>query len=384
MTSFAPATSPITHDRALDIAAAAPAFRPAEDDATELAAHLAACSDCARRVARMRTDLAAIGHVDPPVSPRLHDRIREAAVTAPRTGPSLAGVMILSTLVAVALIGASIGVGALQRTRLPVSPQAVSVLPEDPLDTIRWHTDTVDLAAHDFWIEANGLRFTGVAKPHLNSDPGDATQWTLEVEWGEHGREQRLNLYFGGNETAWWLEEIRAYDGSDTRPDWAIEAFRTRPIKPATTPLGAVFTGDLDFNNIPSATGPVAIHIGGVRIASHRPDLVNDLPGSRKLAGDSENPFRPGGPLHCSGILQLPPQAAEMRLLALGYALSWRLERKTGSNTGFSEAAPRAPAIGFISDTAVGSSGELIVFVQDPAAPFGEPATFPDDCAGGS
>jgi hypothetical protein len=384
MTAFAPASSPVTHDRALDLAAAAPPFRPTDEEATELAAHLATCPDCGRRVARMRTDLTAIGRVDPPVSAQLHDRIREAAVTRPRTGPGLAGIVLAFVLVAVALIGASIGVGALLGTRVPVAPEAVLTLPEDPLDTLRWHTDTVDLAAHTFWIDANGLRFIGVAKPMLHSDPGDATRWTLEASWTEQGREQRLDLYFGGNETAWWLAEIRAYDGSDAGPKWAIAEFQSQAIKPATTPLGAVYSGDLDFHDIPSATGPVAIHLGGVRIASHRPDLVNDLPGSRRLAGDSANPFNAGGPLHCSGILQLPPQAAEARLLALGYALSWRLERKTGDMTGFSQPIARAPAQGSISDTAVGTSGELIVFVQDPAAPFGDPATLPEDCASGS
>ncbi len=382
MTVFATA-APLTHDQALDLAAAAPVFRPTEREAADLRGHLDGCADCNRSVARMRTDLAAIGRVDPPVSPRLHDRIREAAVTAPRTGPGLAGIVIAFVLVAVALIGASIGVGALLGTRVPVAPEPGLTLPVDPNDTVRWHTDTVDLTAHTFWIDANGLRFSGVAKPTLNSDPGDATRWTLEASWMEQGHEQRLNLYFGGDATAWWLAEIRAYDGSDTQPDWAIEEFRTQQIKPAIAHLGAVFSGDLDFSGIPSATGPVDIHLSGVRIASHRPDLVNDLPGSRKLAGDAQNPFNPGGPLHCSGILQLPPQAAEARLLALGYALSWRLERKTGSNTGFSEAAPRAPTTGFISDTAVGSSGELIVFVQDPAAPSGDPATLPPDCAAG-
>ena len=45
---------------------------------------------------------------------------------------------------------------------------------------------------------------------------------------------------------------------------------------------------------------------------------------------------------------------------------------------------PRAPETGFISDTAVGTSGELIVFVQDPVAPFGDPAARPNDCAAGS
>lgn len=384
MTASAASTPAMSHERALDVAALATAFRPADDEAAELASHLAVCEACTRRVARMRSDLAALGRIDPPVSPRLHDRIREAAVTQPRSGPSLAGIVILFALLAVALVGASIGVGALQGTRLPVSPEAAQMLPDDPNDTVRWHTDTVDLAAHSFWIDANGLRFSGVAKPELNSDPGDATRWTLEVGWQEHGRNQRLNLDFGADDTAWWLDAISAYDGSAKEPTWAAMDLRTIQPRPATTPLGAVFSGDLDFNDIPSATGPVDIHLGGVRILSHRPDLVNDLPGSRKLKGDAENPFNPGGALHCSGILQLPPQAAEVRLLALGYALSWRLERQTGSNTGFSEAAPRAPSTGFISDTAVGTSGELIVFVEDPAAPFGDAAALPPDCATGS
>jgi hypothetical protein len=114
-------------------------------------------------------------------------------------------------------------------------------------------------------------------------------------------------------------------------------------------------------------------------------DIVSEpLGGGIKLNGDGDDPFRPGGQLACSGILQLAPPAAEARLRALGYRLSWRLDRKTGPNTGFAEAMPQAPTTGFISDTAVGTSGELIVFVQDPTAPDGDPATLPPGCAAGS
>jgi hypothetical protein len=218
----------------------------------------------------------------------------------------------------------------------------------------------------------------------LSSDPGDKTRWTLEATWAEHAREQRLNIYFAGTEEGWRIDQIWVYDGSDTRPEWAMLDYAQAAIRPATTPMGAVFSGDIDARGIPSATGPVSVHLGGLRIAVHRPDLIFDPAGARVLKGDGEDPFRPGGPLRCSGILQLAPRAAEARLIALGYALSWRFERSTGPNTGFGEAMPRAPETGFISDTAVGSSGELIVFVQDPAAPFGDPATLPSDCAAGS
>lgn len=375
----------IPHERALEIVAAAPAFRPIGAEAEALRRHLGACPACASSAARMRAELAAIGRADPAVSPRLHDLIREAAVTKPRTGPSLAGIVVVLALIAVGVVGASIGVGALTRPDPPVEQPRAAVVAPEPGDALFWSTDTVDMAARTFWIDANGERFTGVATPRLTSDPGDAARFTLEASWTEHDREQRLFLYFGRDEQAWWIDRVAVYDGAVANPDWASFDFGGLAGRPATTPLGAAFTGDLVVNDIPSATGPVDLHLGGVRIAVHQPDLVMDHPGSHVLAGDGENPFRPGGSLRCSGILQLPPQAAEARLLVLNYALSWRLERSTGPNTGFSQAMARAPDRGYISDTAVGSSGELIVFVQDPTAPLMDAAaTLPPDCASGS
>ena len=47
----------------------------------------------------------------------------------------------------------------------------------------------------------------------VNSDPGDATYRTLEATWRENGVEMRLNLYFGGDASAWWVSEIRIYNG---------------------------------------------------------------------------------------------------------------------------------------------------------------------------
>ena len=51
---------------------------------------------------------------------------------------------------------------------------------------------------------------------------------------------------------------------------------------------------------------------------------------------------------------------------------------RPGTNTGFAEPRATAPDRGWITDTAVGMSGELIVFVANPDQPFGgRPATRP-------
>jgi len=367
-----------THARALDLAAGTPAFRldPAEDH--ELHGHLRTCAECAHRVARLGADAAAIGRIDPPLSPGLHDRLREVAVTAPRSGPSLLGIVVLLSLLAVGVVGASIGVGGF----LAAKPQAsFPAVVADANDAVHWQTDVVALAATEFRIEANGLTFHGVPGARVDSDPGNFTSWTIEASWQEQGREQRLSLYFAADDTSWWIDEVRTYDGAASGPKWA--SFAGGPW--SRTANGATFSGDLDLTGT-SATGPVRLHLGGLRIAV-RPDdhITAPLGGGiylQELPGDAGNPARPGGALYCTGILQLPPRAAEPRLLALGYRLSWRWQYSTGGNTGYSEIRDMAPDTGWISDAGVGSSGELIVFVQDPANPFrqGDPPGRPTDC----
>lgn len=371
-------TPSITHARALDLAGSAPAFPLDGDASRELAAHLRACPDCARRAAGLRADARAIGQVDPVVSPRLHDRIREAAVTPPHSGPSALGIVIVLVLLAVGAVGASIGAGAFLAAKpAPSAPAAELAARAD--DAVRWHTDVVDLAATELRIDANDLTFTGMRGTALHSDPGSLQYWTLEATWNEQGREQRLNLYFAADQAAWWIREVRVYDGAANREaDWA----RFPPGPYAKTPLGVMFEGDLDLAGS-SNTGPVRLRLDGLRIAVRPSSQVFEpVGGGIVLPGEGANPFRPGGALHCSGIMQLPPMAAEARLLTLGYRLSWRWEYATGPSTGYAEARKRAPATGWISDAAVGSSGELIVFVQDPARPstVGGPPSLPADC----
>jgi heme oxygenase len=356
------------HARALDLAAAVPAFALAPAEDRELERHLRSCPACAARVARMRADAEALGRLDPPVSARLHDRIREMAVTPPREGPSALGVVLVMLLLATLVIGASLGVGAFLASR-PArlgDPAGPSVPPaaNGAADAIRWRTQVVALAATELSIDANDLVFTGSPTAMISSDPGNLTDWTLEATWSEHGRQQRLFLYFAADQASWWIREIRVLDGATGNdPAWAT--FGGGPW--ARTPLGAAYEGNLDLDGS-SPTGPVSLHLGGLRIAVAPQDPAAHPPvGGIVLreGGDPAvdgNPFDPGGPLHCSGILQLPPRAAELQLLARGYSLSWR----------------------WISETLVGSSGELILFVEDPARPMMPvvgPEPLPSSCA---
>jgi hypothetical protein len=261
-------------------------------------------------------------------------------------------------------------------------PRWAPAPPGEPVgDTVRWRTDVVDMAAAGLRIDADGLVFTGVPSPALRSDPGSRTSWTLEAEWLERGREQRLTLYFAADQTSWWISEVRVRDGAARQADWA--QFPRGPY--AKTPMGAMFEGDLDLTGS-SKTGPVRLRLEDLRIAVRPASQVTEpLSGGIVLRENGNpavdgDPFEVGGPLRCSGILQLPPMAAEARLLALGYRLSWRWSHSTGGSSSDSETSARAPAIGWISGTAIGSSGELILFVEDPARPSAPSAPPPADC----
>lgn len=238
---------------------------------------------------------------------------------------------------------------------------------------VLWATDVVQLGADKVTIDANGATLHAeTAQLQARSDPGSLTSWTLEVGWIEAGLEQRLNLYFKADATSWWVDEVRVYDNA-ANPDWA--RFPRGPHFQAR--LGDPFSGDIDLAG-QGRTGPVRLRIDGAVLAvAPKAPFVQPPGGAAPLVND---PFEAGGPLYCSGILQLRPADAERALKSFPFRLSWRFEYSTGPNEGFGEAMLEAPQIGFISDTALGSDGELIIFVQDPARPNGPAATFPPEC----
>ena len=168
----------------------------------------------------------------------------------------------------------------------------------------------------------------------------------------------------------WWIDEVRT---SDAGPAAKWATFPRGRL--AVTPLGRSCRGDLTASGVGSA-GPVDLAIRGMVLSvTPQPAFVAPPGGGQALRRD---PFAGGGALHCSRILQLTPRQAQRQLRQ--FRLSWRWQYKTGPESGFAEIRLAAPAGGVISGTAVGSNGELVVFVEDPARPLMAPATFPADC----
>lgn len=232
-------------------------------------------------------------------------------------------------------------------------------------EPIAWSTRVVELAADAIRLEVAGDVFSLTDVPvAVHSDEGDASAWTLEVDWRELGVDQRLNLYFRSDGTDWWVEELRTYDGSV--PGRWIHY----PGPLFRTALGSTYLGDERLEGVnedPAVAGERAtgvLTIDGLRLSvnPHRADdeLFAAPPGGGIAA--TVDPFEPGQPLHCSDILQLDPATAHQRILDAGYRVSWRSLHPTRPAEPLVE-----PPVGTIESTALGSHGEVVVFVTDPA-----------------
>jgi hypothetical protein len=288
------------HRHWLELAAVRRAFPPEPIEAAELDAHLASCDSCSRETTGYRADLALLARLEVPApSIHLRERVREAALTreAGGEGWTLATIVIVG-LLAAALLGATLGVGAFLTQRAdPITeldPNAPLVVPGILDKPIVWQTDVVRLGADSVTILANGTTYHAVSPPmKISSDPGDRTRWTLEVAWFEANLQQRLNLYFGADETTWWIDEIRVYDGVAPNPDWA-----KLPLGPyARTPLGQAFRGDVTLAGGGRA-GPVQLTMTGVILAVAPRQIVNQPPGG--AAPPKKDPVSPNGPILCT------------------------------------------------------------------------------------
>ena len=331
-------------------------FTLGDDEDAALASHLRSCAGCRSFGASLRSDAAVLRDLDfgpVPVAVRAN-----VAIAAERRGGGLGRWSVLvavGALLVVALGSGMLGVGGTSTTGLGSNGNAV-----------HWRTDVVAFTARDFWIDANGKRFTAdVADVSVTSDPGNATYRTLEVTWHEHGVEMRLNLYFAGDATTSWVSEIRTYDGRPAGKwvTWEGTWFQA--------PNGGASSGDLDLTS-----DGVTLHIAGLTLGSTPFDGVIEPPGGgAPIPAGPVNLFGPGQPLHCSGILQMTPADAEQALLSLGYRLGWRYV-----SDGYWDPRSTAPEGVIQEPVAFGMDGELII----PVIAFGEegagPVPVPEDC----
>lgn len=172
---------------------------------------------------------------------------------------------LMVTMIGVALVGALVASGVLTPSGSGVPGAASSAPPATP--GVAWTTDRVSLTADDLRLEVNDLVFGDDVWPtRVDSDPGDRSYWTLEVEWTEHEVEQRLNMYFAADDTDWWVREIRTYDGRKDG-DWVTASgpfFRT--------PLGDAFEGDVTVDLVGRSAPshelvPAVLTFTGLRLA---------------------------------------------------------------------------------------------------------------------
>ena len=128
--------------------------------------------------------------------------------------------------------------------------------------SVDWATTVVSLAADDFYIEADGVKYVAnVQSVEVYSDPGDSEFCTLELTWNEHGNEMRLLMYFVSDGTYWWSDEIRTYDSQSPYSDWIYytgEFFKTK--------LGSSFVGDRDLTSDAGNAFQGEIHFKGLEL----------------------------------------------------------------------------------------------------------------------
>jgi hypothetical protein len=350
------------------------ALEPQERDALDT--HLASCVACRAFAAAARSDATVLRELDlgpVPIAVRAH-----VAIAAERTGRSgivgrWIGIAVVGAILIAALGGGALGIGGTGR---PPGGAPGSTEPDAANPRIVWKSDVAMLTAADFSIEAGGKIFRAAnPKVDVQSDPGDATYRTLETTWMENGVEMRLSLYFANDAISWWVDEVRIYNGA-RNGEWL---YAEGPLFQA--PLGAAWRGNQDIE-MTDRTGvggtPARVRFAGLTLSNHPADLVNGPPVAGIKLAVGSRPFAPGGPLHCSGILQMTPRDAEQVLIKRGFQVSWRYVTDNGGNWEPRKEAPDGVIPDY--DVSVGSSGELII----PVVAFGEkdatPVPVPSDC----
>jgi hypothetical protein len=273
---------------------------------------------------------------------------------------------------------AMLAVLVIQTVAIAQEPSDSPVAPEVSLDTsIVWDSGSVRLEAEAFELRAADKVFTGVGPTEVDSDPGDPTYRTLEIEWFEQDVEQRMNIYFAADEADWWVTEIRTYDGFP-QGEWIYYASEPEPLDVMfRTPRGATFEADLRLEGIgggrpgSSEVVPGVLTIEGLRLTAFAPGsgpgpLEDCEPATRSQDAGSIDPLSKGEPLRGSGIRKMSPPEAERLLRRMSICFTFRYEYPiAGTGGGYSERWCEAPPAGEIGDILYLDDGEVVVFVSD-------------------
>ena len=111
--------------------------------------------------------------------------------------------------------------------------------------SLNWNTGHVSLTADNFYLVANGQRFSEpFTNLSLTSDAPTAdgdNYTTLEATWTENGLPMRLSMYFKHDGTDWWSNELRIYNGENPG-DWIYFQRNVGETEAAQQKAGAFFT----------------------------------------------------------------------------------------------------------------------------------------------
>ena len=230
-----------------------------------------------------------------------------------------------------------------------------------PADTsIAWQTPSANLEADAIEMRWGDCFFSGVGPASVDSDPGDPTYRTLEVDWQEQGANARLDIYFAADETDWWVTEMR----TPAREFSGLgDMFKT--------PRGESFEGDVQLGAGASQGGEVIFH--GLRLTAFAPGtgpapLTGCAAAATTRKDVRQNPLDKGQPLHGSGITKMTTEQAEALLRDRGLCFTFRYDYPIEGSERFSSGSQRwctAPPGGVIESLTYLPDGEVVLFVED-------------------
>lgn len=242
---------------------------------------------------------------------------------------------------------------------------------DPPERHILWETRSARLEADAIEMRYGDCFYSGVGPiVDLHSDPGDLDSRTLEVEWEEQGATPRFYVYFGADETHWWVKALATPTGEFLEDP----SMRLQESQLFRTPRGESFEGDVHFEAIPgdpdrdiSPRGELTIT--GLRLTAFTPGTgPGPLTDCTYVPKQRKAQIR--GRLIRSGIQEMTPERAEALLRDVGYCFTFRYDypmppTPEGERRGYSERWCTAPPAGRVGSVGYLSNGEIVVFVGD-------------------